>query len=186
MGLMMIVILKKTLTAVLGAFTLSNTKRIMNNFIREINGFYNNSIYHGDMDSLYIKKKNWDVLDKANLVGKELCQGKNGYKTGGIFYGLFLAPKIKFCLTIDDYVIVQEHKTFKGFNDSKRLLDRSQNFKMIESKKVSAMLPRSWKKSFDSGIIIPTNLRFCNECNDRQCVINVIIKSRKIRNSKLI
>ena len=119
------------------------------------------------MDSLYIRKKNWDVLDEANLVGEKLWQGKNGYKMGGIFYGLFLAPKINFCLTIDDYVIVQEHKTFKGFNDSKRLLDRSQNFEMIESEKASAMLPRSWKKSFDSGLIIPTKLRFCNECNDR-------------------
>ena len=30
---------KNTLPAVLGAFILSNSKRIMNNFIREINGF---------------------------------------------------------------------------------------------------------------------------------------------------
>ena len=29
----------------------------MNNFIREKNGFYNNSIYYGDTDSLYIEKK---------------------------------------------------------------------------------------------------------------------------------
>ena len=103
---------KNTLPAVLGAFILSNSKRFMNNFIREINGFYNNSIYYGDTDSLYIKKKYWDVLDEANLVGECLCQGKNDYKTGGIFYGLFLAPKIKYCLTIDDYGIIQEHKTF--------------------------------------------------------------------------
>ena len=68
----------------------------MNNFIREKNRFYNNSIYYGDTDSLYIEKKYWDVLDKANLVGKNLCQGKNGYKTAGTFYGLFLAPKIKY------------------------------------------------------------------------------------------
>ena len=31
--------IKNTLPAVLGAFILSNSKRIMNNFIREINGF---------------------------------------------------------------------------------------------------------------------------------------------------
>ena len=93
--------IKNTLPAVLGAFILSNSKRIVNNFIREINGFYNNSIYYGDTDSLYTEKKYWDVLDKANLVGEELCQGKNDYKTGGIFYGLFVAPKIKYCSTID-------------------------------------------------------------------------------------
>ena len=163
--------IKKTLPAVLGAFILSNSKRIMNNFIREINGFYNNNIYYTDTDSLYIEKKNWDVLDKANLVGEELCQGKKDYKTSGIFYGLFLASKIKYCLTIDDYGIIKEHKTFKGFNDSKRLLNRSQYFKFIEGEKISAKLPRSWKKSFDSGIIIPTKMRFCNECNDNKTCI---------------
>ena len=157
--------IENTLPAVLGAFILSNSKRIMNNFIREINGFYNNSITYTDCDSLYIEKKYWNVLDKANLVGENLCQVKNEYKTGSIFYGLFLAPKIKYCSTIDDYGIKQEHKTFKGFNDSKRLLDRSQYFKMIEGKKISAMLPRSWKESFDSGIIIPARMRYCNECN---------------------
>ena len=30
------------------------------------------------------------------------------------------------------------------------------------------MLPRSCKKSFDSGIIIPTKMRFCNECNNKK------------------
>ena len=57
---------------------------------------------------------------------------------------------------------------FKGVNDSKQLLDRSQNFKMTEGKKISAMLPRSWIKSFDNGIIIPVKMRFCNECNDKK------------------
>ena len=43
---------------------------------------------------------------------------------------------------------------------------------MIEGKKVTAMLPRSWKKSFDSGIIIPTKMRLCNECVDRKMCDN--------------
>ena len=57
----------------------------MNKFISEINGFNNNSIYYGDTDSMYIGKKFWDALDKTNLVGENLCQAKNDYKTGGIF-----------------------------------------------------------------------------------------------------
>ena len=36
--------IKNTLPAVLGAFILANSRRIMNNFIREINGFYVNNI----------------------------------------------------------------------------------------------------------------------------------------------
>ena len=160
--------IKNTLPAVVGALILSISKRVMNNFIREVNGFFKKSIYYGDTDSLYIEKKYWDVLDKANLVGECLCRGKNDYKTGGIFYGLFLALKIKDCFTIDEYGIIQEHKLFKGFKDTKRLLDRSQYFKMIEGKKVSALLPKKWRKSFDSGIIIPTKIRFCNDCNDKK------------------
>ena len=160
--------IKNTLPAHLGAFILANSRRIINNFIREINGFSENNVYYTDTDSLYIEKKYWDVLDKANLVGNNLCQGKNDYETGGIFYSLYLAPKIKYCLTKDEYGIIKEHKTFKGFNDSKRLLDRSQYFKMKEGEKITPMLPRSWKKSFDNGVIIPKKMRFCEKCNDKK------------------
>ena len=48
---------KNTLPAHLGAFILSNSKRSLNNFIREMNGFYNNVIYYTDCDSLFIEKK---------------------------------------------------------------------------------------------------------------------------------
>ena len=56
--------------------------------------------------------------------------------------------------------------TFKGFNDSKRLLDQSQYFDTLEGKKISAMLPRSWRKSFNNGVVIRTKMRQCNECKD--------------------
>ena len=42
---------------------------------------------------------------------------------------------MKYCLTIDKYGILQEHKTFQGFNNKKRLLYRSQYFNMIGGKK---------------------------------------------------
>ena len=35
----------------LGAFVLSSSKRIMNNFIHAINGFYTNDVHHTDTDS---------------------------------------------------------------------------------------------------------------------------------------
>ena len=41
------------------------------------------------------------MLDKAELVEEELCQGKNDYGTGGIYYSLFLAPKVK---TLFNYI----------------------------------------------------------------------------------
>ena len=54
-------------------------------------------------------------------------------------------PLKKYVSTIDEFGILQQHMTFKGFNDSKQLLDRSQNFDMLEGKKLTAVLPRSWK-----------------------------------------
>ena len=72
--------------------------------------FYTNDAYYTDTDSLYIESKYWDKLNKAGLVGKNLLQGKSNYGDGGIFYGLFLAPKIKYCLTINKYGIIDEKK----------------------------------------------------------------------------
>ena len=77
----------------MGSFFLSNSKRNMNNFIHSINGFYTNNVYYTDTDILYIENKHWDNLDKAGIVGTGLLQGKNDFKDGVIFYGVFLAPK---------------------------------------------------------------------------------------------
>ena len=112
----------------LEAFVLSNIKRIMNSFIHAINGFNTIDVYYTDTESLYIENKHCDKLDKAGLVGKTLMQGKNDYKDRGIFYGLFLAPKIKYCLTLNKYGVIDEHRTFKRFtnvsnkSDSKKRL----------------------------------------------------------------
>ena len=150
----------------LGAFVLSNSKRIMNNFINANNGFYTNDVYYTDTDSLYIENKHWDKLDKAGLVGKNLLQGKNDYKDGGIFYGLFLAPKIKYCLTVNKYGVIDEHKTFKGFTNVSDELDREEYFKMYEGDKLVAKVPLSWKKSFSHGVLILHKMRKCNECEN--------------------
>ena len=127
--------IKNALPAHLGDFILSSSKIIMNNFIGETNSFYKKSKNCGNTDSFYTEKKYWDVLDENKLVGEELCPGQNDYNRGGVFYSLFLALKIKHCLTTDKFGILHEHKLFTVFNDSKRLLGRSQFFKMIASKK---------------------------------------------------
>ena len=61
----------------LAVFILSNSKRIMKNFIHAIDGFYTNDVYYTDTDFLYLESKHWVKLDKAGLVGKNLLQGKN-------------------------------------------------------------------------------------------------------------
>ena len=94
----------------LGAFVLSYSKRNMNNFIHAIDGFYTNDVYYTDTDSLYSENKHWDNLDKARLVWKNRLQGRIDYKDGGIWYGLFLAPKIEI---FGDFWTLRE--TFSAF-----------------------------------------------------------------------
>ena len=84
-----------TLPLQLAVFMSSNSKKIMNNFVDAIDGYYTNDNYYTDCDSIFLENKHLDKLDKAGLLGKNLLQGKNDYKDGGIFYGLFLAPKTK-------------------------------------------------------------------------------------------
>ena len=148
----------------LGAFVISNSKRIMNNFIHAVDGFYSNDVYYTDTDSLYLENKHWDKLNNAGLVGKNRLQGKNDFKNGGIFYGLFFAPKIKYCLTINKYGIIDEHKTFKGFRNVSENLDTKEYFIVADGGKLIAKVPLSWKKSFSQGVVIPHQMKSCSDC----------------------
>ena len=47
----------KTLPSHPEAFIMSNRGRIMNNFVRVLNGFYNSSIYYTETDISYIEKR---------------------------------------------------------------------------------------------------------------------------------
>ena len=134
----------------------------MNNFIHVIKGFYTNDLHYEDIDSMCIENKHWHQLDKAGLVVKMLPQGKNDYKDGRIFCGLLLAPKIKLCLIISKYGVIDEHKTFKRLNVSDNL-DRKEEFKMFDGDKLIAKVPLSCKKSFSMGVVI-TKMRNCKNC----------------------
>ena len=150
-----------TLPLQLAAFILSKAKELWINFLHAIGGFYTNAVYYTDTDSLYIESKQWESLDRAGLIVKNLLQGKNDYKDGGFWYGLFLAPKIKYCLTINKTGDKDEHKTFKGFTNVSDILDRKEYFNMLDGGKLIAKVPLSWKKSLCS---ISTKMRNCTDC----------------------
>ena len=84
-----------------GNYLLSHSKRLMNNVIKQIGGFYITCVYYTDTDSLYIHKKYWSDLVDNGFVAKSFGLGQNDYGNLGIFYAWFLAPKIKYCLVID-------------------------------------------------------------------------------------
>ena len=104
----------------LDAFIFSNSKRNITRFIGETKRFYKNSIYYSDTDSFYIEKK-LGCFGLGCLLGSFQCEGKKDYNSGVLFYCLIPAPKTKYCLSIDRYVIIQQHMTFEGLNDSKPL-----------------------------------------------------------------
>ena len=76
---------------------------------------------------------------------------------------MFLAPKKKYCFTINKYGVIDEHKTFKGFTNVSDNLDRKEYFKMADDKLV-AKVPLSWKKSFSQGVVIPHKIKNCTDC----------------------
>ena len=154
------------MTLHLGAFVLGNSRGNINKFIHAINDFYTNDIHYTDTDSLYIENKHWEKLEKTGLVGKNRSQGRIDYKDGGIWCSLFLAPKIKHCLTIDKFGIIDEHKTFKGLTYVSDNLNRKEYFNMAGGGKLIAKVPRSWKNSFSQGVLTTHKKKNCYECKE--------------------
>jgi hypothetical protein len=136
----------------LGSFILAHSRRIMNNFILAIDGFKTPNVAYSDTDSIYIKKSLYEKLDALGCVGGDLCKGKNDYGSGGIVYGLYLAPKVKYNIVLNDGVL-SEKKTFKGLN--KTSLKSKDFFTLACGGKVTTKVPTPWKRDFKNGVRIP-------------------------------
>ena len=78
-----------------------------------------------------------------------------------VFLWLFQPPKIIYCLTKDEYVLLKNNKTSKSFTGLNRLLEKSPYFEMLKGKNLYAKIPLGWKKGFGSGIVIPKRARYC-------------------------
>ena len=167
-----------TMPSHFGSYILSHSKRLMNNVFREIDGFYSNNIYYGDTDSGYIHKKHWSTLVEKGFVGKTLGLGKNDYGKSGIFYAWFLAPKIKYCLIIDDFGIISAKRTFKGYSEEHRMIKLEEYISLSEGKTVSGRFSIDWIKTFE-GIKIPHRKQDCLGCDNRKICNDCIIKPKK-------
>ena len=145
---------EKIMPSHLGVFLLSQSKRIMNKFDHEIDGFCSNKVNYQDTDSLYIHMDHFEKLKEAGYVGKNLGQGKKDCGDGGVFYGLLLVRKMILCYTKDKHGTLGEKLTFKGFHDTKRLLNTDKYFKLRDGETVNEEFPLPWKRSFAHGITI--------------------------------
>ena len=81
--------------------------------------------------ALNIFKKQWSILEEINLVGSDMDQQKIDYGDSRIFYGLFLALKLKCCLSIVGNRFTKGSWNFEGLGGANRLLERKWLFKMI-------------------------------------------------------
>ena len=103
-------------------------------------------------------------IRQRRIGWKELASRKKNHKDGGIFYALFLAPKIKYSLIINNCGVVDENKCLKDFTDVSNNLDRKEYFKMFNGDDLIAKIPLSWKKSFSQGALIPHKMKNCSDC----------------------
>ncbi|ESP05598.1 hypothetical protein LOTGIDRAFT_152455 [Lottia gigantea] len=123
-------------------------------FTNRIDGFYKPEIYYTDTDSLYISSSNWDKLNEAGLVSEnENSKGKNDYGDGGIIFGLYLAPKVKYNIILTSDGILKEKKTFKGYSNYKIKVE--DYIQLASGHDVTNEFDKPWVKSFTDGIVIP-------------------------------
>ena len=160
-----------------GSFILSHSKRLMNKVFHEIDGFYSNNIYYGDTDSGYIHKKLWSSFVEKGYVGKSLGKGKNDYGDSGIFYAWCLAPKIKYCLIIDDFGLRSAKRTFKGYSEEHRMIKLDEYISLAEGKTVSGGFSIDWTKTFE-GIKFPHRKQGCSDCDNEKNCSDFVIKPK--------
>ena len=76
------------------------------------------------------------TLIEKGYVGKSLGLGKNDYGDSGIFYAWFLAPKIKYCLVINDFGIISAKRTFRGYSEEHRMIKLEEYITLSEGKTI--------------------------------------------------
>ena len=166
-----------TIPSPFGSLILSHSKRIMNEVINQIGGFYQNSIHYGDTDSVYIHKKHWDDLVANGFVGKTLGVRKNDCGNLGIFYAWFLAPKIMYSLVIDNFGVISAKGTFKGYSEEHRMIELDEYISLSDGKTVSGKFSIDWAKTFEV-IKIPHRKPDCSDCDSGKICSDCKIKRK--------
>ena len=171
-----------------GSCILSHSKRLMNDVILALDGFKNNKIYYGDTDSVYIHKDDYNVLIAKGLVGKKLFQSKNDYgDSAGIIYGLFLAPKVKYCIIIDECGVLSQKTTFKGYNQNINNIKFKDFLDLEQGKTLTNISKLKWKREL-TGIKIPHRKIGCENCDESKtcesCIENSEMNCFKCEKAK--
>ena len=162
-----------------GSFIFSHSKTLINDVIKQIGGFYNNSIYYGDTDNVYIHTNYWSPVVEKGFVGKSVGLGKNDYGNSGIFYTWFLAPKIKYCLVIVEFGVNSAKRTFKGYSEEHRMMKLDECISLSERKTASGRFSIDWTKTFE-GIKKPHKKQGYLDCDNGKICSDCDVKPKKI------
>ncbi|ESO85523.1 hypothetical protein LOTGIDRAFT_155010 [Lottia gigantea] len=89
--------------------------------------------------------------DSTRLTPTHL--GKNDYGDGGIIFGLYLAPKVKYNIILTSDGVLKEKKTFKGYSNYKIKVE--DYIQLASGHDVTHEFDKPGVKSFTDGIFIP-------------------------------
>ncbi|ESO95271.1 hypothetical protein LOTGIDRAFT_175180 [Lottia gigantea] len=95
------------------------------------------------------------ILILRDLRNKYYCKGKNDYGDGGIIFGLYLAPKVKYNIILTSDGVLKEKKTFKGYSNDK--ISVEDYVQLASGHDVSNEFNKPWEKSFTNGVVIPND-----------------------------
>ena len=151
----------------LESFILSNSKTLMSDVIFALHNFENTKIYYSDTDSIYTHKNDYEVLKTQGFIGKELFQSKNDSGDARIIYGLFLAPKIKYCLVINEIGVISQKTTFKGYDNNISRVGFKDLLDLERGKMVRNLSKLNWEREL-YGVEQPHRSVDCENCQDHE------------------
>ncbi|ESP03547.1 hypothetical protein LOTGIDRAFT_171341 [Lottia gigantea] len=93
------------------------------------------------------------ILILRDLRNKYKREGKNDYGDGGIIFGLYLAPKVKYNIILTSDGVLKEKKTLKGYFNNKTGVE--DYIRLASGHDMSNEFNKRWERSFTNGIVIP-------------------------------
>ena len=84
---------------------------------------------------------------------------------------------MKFCLAINDDVVIAAKRTFKGYSEKHRMMKLNYVLSLSEGKAVSGRFAIDSTKTFE-GIKIPHRKPFYLDCDNEKFCIDCIIKPK--------
>ena len=126
---------------------------------------------------MYIHKKTGLLLLILDSLVNILAWIKNDYGNSFIFYAWFLAPKIKYYLVFDVFVVLSASRTFKGYSEEHRMIKLIEFVSLSEGKTVSGKFLTDWTKRFER-IKTPQRTQDCLECDNGKTFSDCVLKPK--------